>query len=66
MYIIINNTKKTKEQYEGNFPQKHIESLLENNNDIIVISKYSNTIKIPNGSTTINGITEYHWKEYPY
>jgi hypothetical protein len=47
MYIIINNTLKTKTKIEGSFPSTLVEEMLENDNDLIIISHYSNTIKIP-------------------
>ncbi len=47
MYTVINKTTKTSTNYKGNFPYRLLVELLENDNDIIVISTYSNTIKIP-------------------
>ena len=45
--------------------QKIVEYMLNNGDDIIVISTYSNTIKIPVGlSTDYEG--EWEWKEYNY
>lgn len=64
MYLIINNTRNKTSRYQGNWPLEYLEELLDNNNDIIVISLYSKTIKIPNGYTILNGIKEYHWKEF--
>jgi hypothetical protein len=65
MYIIINKTNNTTSTWEGNYPLHLIENMLEHNEDIIIISSYSNTIKIPNGFEDLNGIREYLWKEYP-
>jgi hypothetical protein len=47
MYTIINKTKKTFINYKGDFPYEELIELLENDNDIIVVSRSSNTIKIP-------------------
>lgn len=47
MYIILNRTKKTTEKVEGNWPQEYLDRELEAGNDIIVISTYSDTIKVP-------------------
>ncbi len=64
MYIIVNNTDNSFRKYEGNWPMEYIEGLLDKSNDIIVISLYSNTIKVPYGVDVINGIKEYNWKEF--
>lgn len=65
MYTIINNTQKKNYTSYGDYPLDLIEYMLNNGDDIIVISSYSNTIKIPVGlSTDIPG--EWEWKEYKY
>ena len=64
MYIIVNNTKNSFSKYEGSWPMEYIDGLLDKNNDIIVISLYSNTIKVPDGFDVLNGIKEYNWKEF--
>jgi hypothetical protein len=64
MYIIVNNTDNSFSKYEGSWPMDYIDGLLDKSNDIIVISLYSNTIKVPYGVDVINGITEYNWKEF--
>jgi hypothetical protein len=47
MYFIINNTKNNCEHYVGNWPSERIDQLvLKNKDDVIVISTYSNTIKV--------------------
>jgi hypothetical protein len=64
MYIIINKTKKTQEYSEGDFMS--IIGLTEKLNageDIIIISLYSNTIKVP-VSQVLNGEVEWEWKDY--
>lgn len=62
MYYIINKTTNTHNTIEGNYPMAWIDSLLDKGDDIIVISTYSNTIKIPIGFNEEYG--EYVWKEY--
>ena len=47
MYIIINNTTRKNTKVEGNFPSDLIIEMLEKGDDLIIISTYSNTIKIP-------------------
>ena len=65
MYIVINKTKRKDFQFTGSWPSSIIEYMLDNGDDIIVISTYSNTIKIPAGfSTKYEG--EREWKEYKY
>jgi hypothetical protein len=63
MYIAINKTKNTHTIYEGSFPSTVLEQDLNNGDKIIVISYYSNTIKIPY-STEMNGIMEWEWEDY--
>lgn len=58
MYIIVNNTNKTKWTYEGHFPD--VDPLLNRGDDIIIISLYSNTIKFP--YKEYDG--EWNWKDY--
>lgn len=65
MYIIINKTNNTSKTIEGNYPLVLVDTLLDLNQDIIIISLYSNTIKIPAGVEILNGIKEYLWTEYP-
>lgn len=47
MYIIVNKTLGTEIKYQGNFPYDILIEMLESGNDLIVISTYSNTIKVP-------------------
>ena len=70
MYIIINNTTNTKTSVEGNFPSTYLEDRLEQGDDLIVISHYSNTIKVPfineeYGSYDTKSGFEWGYKEYP-
>lgn len=67
MYIIINRTKNTSFSYMGGWPSRTLEDLLKDGNDIIVISHYSNTIKLPvyvGNLYNIPGELEYDWKDY--
>ena len=65
MYKILNRTTGKVTNVEGNWPDTLVTQLLTENNDIIVISLYSNTVKIP---VEINGINtndrDWDWKEY--
>lgn len=47
MYIIINRTTKEETFIKGGFPYDHIVELLEDDNDVVIISLYSNTIQTP-------------------
>ena len=47
MYIVSNKTKNTLTKYESNFPLIELEKCLNNGDKLIVISYYSNTIKVP-------------------
>lgn len=65
MYKILNRTTGKVTNVEGNWPDTLVTQLLNENNDIIVISLYLNTVKIP---FEINGINtndrDWDWKEY--
>jgi hypothetical protein len=62
MYIIINKTKQTAYKHEGSFPD--LDEQLEKGDRIIIISKYSNTIKVPYFNE-YNGIKEWEWENFP-
>lgn len=64
MYIIHNKTKRTSHQYEGSWPSELLEKQLEKGDRVIVISLYSNTIKVPY-KLEYNGITEWEWEDFP-
>jgi hypothetical protein len=64
MYIVINKTLNTTKRYKGNWPDHHLLPLLNDGNDVIVISLYSNTIKVP-FSTEQYGEKEWEWTDYP-
>jgi hypothetical protein len=63
MYLIINRTSGKTTPLESNFPLELVEELLLKGDDIIIISLYSQTIKIPTGFNS--AISEWEWKEYP-
>jgi hypothetical protein len=65
MYFIINKTQGLTFTHHGNYPGNMIDKMLEKGEDLIVVSTYSNTIKVPIDSDTIDGVTEWRWKEYP-
>jgi hypothetical protein len=66
MYLIINNTTKINSTFVGGFPDEIITQKLVNNEDIIVISFYSNTIKVPTLTGEYDRENEpiIDWKEY--
>jgi hypothetical protein len=67
MYIIVNNTTKERLTHEGFFPGNYLNDLLNKGNDVIVMSLYSNTIKIPSKSNDIDNDTlepMWDWKDY--
>ena len=63
MYIIINKTKNSTIKHEGDFPI--LDDLINEGDKIIVISKYSNTIKVP-VLEVVNGVKEWDWEDYPF
>ena len=72
MYIVINRKTKTSTNYAGNFPYDELVELLENDNDIIVVCGYSNTIKIPyldmdsNNYGKTKSSKDWLFKDYDY
>jgi len=72
MYTIINNTTRKNTKVEGNFPSDLIVEMLEKGDDLIIISTYSNTIKVPylEPSTNNYGKTksslDWAFKDYNY
>lgn len=66
MYIIINKTQNKTVYKQGSFPDMYEE--LEKGDDIIIISLYSNTIKVPYIDHSQNGYGEniWEWKEYKF
>ena len=63
MYMIV-KTPKVVEIIEGNWPDRYLEELiLDKGKDVIVISTYSNTIKVPK-IIEMNGIKELEWENY--
>lgn len=64
MYIIHNKTKNSTYYHEGSWPAAILEKQLEKDDRIIVISLYSNTIKVPY-KLEYNGIIEWEWEDFP-
>jgi len=64
MYKIINKTQNRTSLIEGNFPGEYLAQLLNRGEKLIVISTYSNTIKVPY-STELNGIIQWEYEDYP-
>lgn len=66
MYIIVNKTTNTNTNVVGNFPSDLTTEMLNRKEDIIIISLYSNTIKIPYLVTEWNtyGENVYEWKDF--
>jgi len=62
MYLIINKDTNIVKQYIGNFP--NLDNRLDNGENIIVISLYSDTVKTPY-LEVLNGINEWNWSDIP-
>lgn len=62
MYIIINKTQGTTVHYSGTWPD--FDEVLDRGDKIIVISTYTDTIKVPY-KQELNGVTEWHWEDFP-
>lgn len=65
MYTIVNKTTGSRMNHSGSFPLEALEIMLNNGERVIVISSYSNTIKVPY-MVEENGITLWEWEEFPY
>ena len=64
MYYIVNKTKSKTIKYEGSFPSDFAERMLNNQEDLIIISTYSNTVNVP--FKTEYGLDDgWIWEEYP-
>jgi len=63
MYLIINKTQNKTVKYLGNFPDMYEE--LERGDKIIIISLYSNTIKVPFIEDVEYGENIWSWEDYP-
>lgn len=63
MYLIINKTEQKTYKHEGSFP--NLDDMLDKGDKVIVISLYSNTIKVPY-LTELNGIREWEWTNYAF
>ena len=65
MYTIINKTKNTTINHSGDWPLQYLEDLLNAGDKLIVLSTYSNTIKIPY-LEVLNGENEWCFEDYNY
>ena len=63
MYKIINKTKNSIVNVIGDWPIEDLEDMLNHGDKIIVISTYSNTIKVPRPDNEDN---EWYWDSYPF
>jgi hypothetical protein len=61
MYLVINKTRNAIYSLEGNWNSTLIHDLLDTGNDIIVISLYSHTVKLP---TEKDEDGWWQWHEY--
>lgn len=65
MYIIINSTTKHTDCINGDFPAKAVESMLTKGEKFIIISLYSNTVKVPRSwSVNWDSTVEWEWDEF--
>lgn len=62
MYYIINRTTNITTKVSGGWPD--LDPLLNLGDDIIVISTYSNTIKVPFIESVEYNVNVWEWKEY--
>ena len=65
MYTIINKTQKKNFKVVGDWPADTVETMLCNGDDIIVISTYSNTIKVPVYDIMSN-THAWNWEDFEY
>jgi hypothetical protein len=65
MYTIINKTQKKNFKVVGDFPADTLETMLCNGDNIIVISTYSNTIKVP-VYDIMSDTHEWNWVDFEY
>lgn len=60
MYYIINRTKRTTVTHNGDWPLSYLDELLNQGDEVIVISTYSDTVKVP----VKNYEDGYDWVDY--
>jgi len=65
MYTIINKTQKKNFKVVGDWPADTVETMLCNGDDIIVISTYSNTIKVP-VYDIMSDTHAWNWEDFEY
>jgi hypothetical protein len=63
MYILINKTKQKTEILDCGWPIKYVNALLDKGDEFIIISLYSNTIKVPTIGA-VDAFGEQKWTEY--
>ena len=72
MYTIINRTTKENIQISGDFPYRTLIEMLEKGDDLIVMSSYSRTIKVPyldedsNNHGQTKSSKDWLFKDYKY
>lgn len=64
MYTIINRTNNSIEYHTGNWPDAYLNELLDQGDQVIVMSSYSHTIKVPVKSDLF--VDEWEWTDYKY
>lgn len=65
MYTIINKTQRKEFKLTGDWPVDTVEHMLCNGDDIIVISTYSNTIKVP-VYDIMSDTHQWSWVDFDY
>ena len=65
MYTIINKTQRKEFKLTGDWPVDIVEHMLCNGDDIIVISTYSNTIKVP-VYDIMSDTHQWSWVDFDY
>jgi hypothetical protein len=63
MYIVINHTTRKTQVAANGWPVKHVSALLDRGDEFIIISLYSNTIKVPTIGA-VDAFGEQKWTEY--
>ena len=67
MYTIINKTTGKNYSHIAHWPMMLLEYMLDNGDELIVISTFSNTIKIPVERVEHgDGESEWTWREFKY
>ena len=64
MYYIVNKTRNKIFTCKGSFPITILDRMLKEQENLIVISTYSNTVKVPY-ELEENGTIYWDWEDYP-